>query len=189
MLTVSKGILLLGGILTAIGTFCSFYYSHVIKNSPPDLAIKNIFPVMIYQTREVNFEPKKKIKFMDKGISFVIHVKSKTLPVTVNRLKIKGKIYIPFNLYMAQDINAGRNINEIYKEYEERKPYILVDWTAYVDEGKSKNQLSAFDDKLISFTLIDPIANGQPESGWRVPLVAASRSTSTRRVTSWRSSV
>lgn len=169
LLTLSKGILLIGGILTALGTFGSFYFSHRIKNTPPALFVKSIIPVMIYQEREFNFEPEKKIQFMDKGINFVAHVKSKATPITVNRLKIKGKIFISPNMYIAQDVHAGRNIKDLYQEWEARKPYVLVNWTAYIDEKKSNSTLNAFDDKLICFTLIDPIVNGQPESGWTVP--------------------
>jgi hypothetical protein len=169
LLTLSKVILLVGTIFVAFGAFGSYIFSKKIKNTPPVLFVESIVPVMIYQKREFFFKPEEKIPLMDKGISFVARVKSPVTPITVNRLKIKGKIFISPNRYIAQDIHAGRNIKELYQEWESRKPYILVNWMAYIDEKKSSSELNAFDDKLICFTLIDPIVNGQPESGWTVP--------------------
>ena len=169
LLTISKVLLFGGPVLIALGTLGSFYFSNKIKNTPPDLIVKSITPVMIYQTREINFEPEKKTHFMDKGISFVAHVKSKVTPITVNRLKIKGKIFISPNRYIGQEGHAGRNVKELYEEWESRKPYVLVNWTAYIDEKKSSSELNAFDDKLICFTLEDPIPLGQSETGWTVP--------------------
>ena len=169
LLTISKYSLLFGGILTAFGTFGSFYFSNKIKNAAPGLLIKSLTPVMIYQYKEFTFSPEKKVKFMDKGVSFAIHMKSESKPITVSRLKVKGKIFISPNRYLPLDENVGRNIEEIYREWEERKPYIVADWTAVIDHPKSNESLTAFDDKVLSFTLIDPIVSGQPESGWTVP--------------------
>ncbi len=134
----------------------------------PELLIKSLVPVMIYEKKEVDFSDAK-FKYMDQGISFVIHVETKSRPITVSRLKVKGKIFIPPNMYLMAEGKTGSNIKKIYQEWEERKPYINADFTAYLDTTKSNESLSAFTDKRLLFTLIDPIARGQAESGWTVP--------------------
>jgi len=169
LLTLSKLAALIGGVLAALGGFGSWYFFMKIKNTAPDLVIESLTPVMIYKYKEVDLGSEEKFKYMDKGVSFVIHMKSKANPISISRLKLKGRIFISFNRYIAQGEHAGRNINELNQEWLEKKPYINVNWTAFIDQNKSVSSLTAFDDRVISFTLVDPIVSGQAESGWRVP--------------------
>lgn len=169
-LTVSKVLLLgIGPLITLLGGLGGYYFSNKIKLSPPKVNIKSITPVMIYKTKVWSIKPDEKVTFMDKGISLVIHIESGSKPITLSRLKLKGKIFISPNMYLGQGGNVGRTIMEVSQEWEERKPYIHVDWTAFIDEEKSSNMLSAFDNKLICFNLIEPIVNGQAEGGWEIP--------------------
>ncbi len=168
-LAFSKILIFVGAIVGAAGGLGTYYFSDRIKKTPPEIKVKSIIPVMIYETKEITFTGEK-ISFMNKGISFVLHVKSYSKPVTISRLKIKGKVFISPNFYLSQGGNVGRNIEEVSQEWENRKPYIKVDWTAFIDEKKSDNTLNEFDDKLICFNLIDPIASGQAESGWEIPV-------------------
>lgn len=169
LLTFSNVLLLIGAILAALGGFGHYYFSHKIKHTPPEIEVKSIIPAMIYETKEMTITGER-INFMNKGISLVLHVKSNYKPITISRLKIRGKMFISPNFYLVQDCHVGRAIEEVYQEWEKRKPYIKVDWTAFIDEKKSDNTLNEFDDKLICFNLIDPIVSGQAESGWEIPV-------------------
>lgn len=168
-LTFSKILIFVGPIVSALGGLGTYYFSNKLKNTPPEIKVKSITPVMIYKRKVLSMKPDEKINFMDKGISLVLHLESSSRPITINRLKVKGKIFISPNLYLLREGHVGRNLKEISQEWEERKPYVKVDWTAFIDKEKSSNMLSAFDNKLICFNLIEPIVSGQPESGWEIP--------------------
>ena len=167
--TFSNFLLVIGPLVAALGGFGKWYFTSKIKASPPEVRIHSVTPVMVYDTIEWTVDPNKKVNFMKKGISLVVNTESMAKSVTISRLKAKGKLFISPNMYISQDDHAGRGIKELYQEWEDRKPYVNVNWTAYIDEGKSNNTLNSFDTKLICFNLIDLIVGGQPESGWEVP--------------------
>lgn len=169
-LTLSNVVIAAGLIISALGGLGRFYFGRQIDITPPEIEVKSLIPVMVYEKKEQVFDAETKIPFMNKGLSFVLHVKSDSKPITISRLKIKGKIYVSASFYLFLDEPVGRSIIEIGEEWKKRKPYIRVDWTAYVDETKSDKTLEAFDDKLVCFSLIDVIVEGQPEDGWQGPL-------------------
>lgn len=165
-LTLSYVVIAAGLVISALGGFGRFYFRHQIDITPPEIEVKSLIPIMIYEKKEQTFDAETKIPFMNKGLSIVLHVKSGSKPITISRLKIKGKIFVSVNFYMCLDENVGRTAIEIGQDWKKRKPYVRVDWTAYVDETKSDKTLEAFDDKLICFNLIDVILEGQAEGGW-----------------------
>ena len=164
--TICKAAMYSGAIISAIGGFGAYIFYNKIKNSPPDLLIESITPVMLYKPIKFNSARMNEYKFMDKGISFVIHLKSKSRPITVSRLEVKGKIYTSLTEYLGLLVKAGTNVNEAYQEWKDKKPYVNVELTAYIDEKRSNGKLDAFEDKVISFILLDSIGFGQAETGW-----------------------
>ncbi len=141
-----------------------------LKIIPPDVKVTSITPVMIYKKRIWPFSSDKKITIMDKGISLVLHLESGSKPVVVSRLKVIGKVFVSSNFYLAGQDCVGRTLDDLGKEWEDRRPYVKIDWTAVVDEKKSSSTLNAFDDQFICFNLMEPIVDGQSEDGWEMPI-------------------
>ncbi len=157
-----------GAIISAVSVFGINHFKGKVATTPPDIEVKSITPVLIYERKSVTIEGKQH-SFMNQGLSFIVHVKSSSKPVTVSRLRIRGKVFVSPNFYMSLEDVKGK-LSRRLKEWKERKPYVKIDWNAYVDENKSDKNVAAFEDKFICLNLIEVASGGQPEFGWEVPM-------------------
>lgn len=104
------------------------------------------------------------------GIYFIVEFRNGSEPLTVNGLKIRNKLFLDLRQYMMFDeVTINKQVLQIEKEWKEKKPYVNIDWDAYVSD-KSKNiHFYPFQKGYIGFVLLEPILSGQSEGGWNLP--------------------
>lgn len=108
-----------------------------------------------------------------KGIFIIVHIKSGSKELTLDSLKIKAPQYRLSKkqyLHLTLDKYVGKSLLEIEKDYNEKKPYINIDWEAYLSDKNIKTVLAPYDEAYVGFILLSPRIGGQSESGWSIPI-------------------
>jgi hypothetical protein len=141
-------------------------FSNYINRNPKILEVKPY----VYLNEQNEIKYKDWPTPIELGLFFIVHIKNGSKVSSINGLKIKApKYYLDANQYLGMEQHIGKTLTEIEKEWKDKKPYISIEWDAYISDKNIKKVLFPHDDAYIGFTLLDPIISGQSEGGWKMP--------------------
>ena len=95
----------------------------------------------------------KKVEFPKRGISFIVHLKSGSRSVSINRLELTGRLALTMNEWVMYQEEG--NLKEFSKEYEAKRPYYQVSLSGWITDSKSGITFEPYQEGHLRFTFLD----------------------------------
>lgn len=151
-----KGWPLVGAIVGLIGGILGIFgggYSLYEKLCPPTLEILGVRPAYVKGVDSYLLDGKK-VEFPKRGISFIVHLKSQSRSVSINRLELTGRLALTMNEWVMYQEKG--NLKEFSSEYEAKKPYYQVSLSGWLNDSKSGITFGPYQEGLLRFTFLEP---------------------------------
>ena len=151
-------------------------YKTIFEKSIDSKEWKNVEPDIIGLKPIIYKRERTELKFEDwqtpveYGIYFILHIKGGSKPIAINGLKIIAKQYLDLQQYLLFDeVTVNRTIDDIEKERIAKRPYIMIDWDAYISDKTTIRNLYPNQMGYFGFALLEHALSGQAEGGWELP--------------------
>ena len=145
-----------GGVIGILGGVLALVIGWLVIEQrffPPGLDVLEAVPVAVEGRYKLNEQTARAY-----GVSVIVHVQSRGREVMLTGIEAEGDISLSFNEFLGV-INADkRNIQDIGKEYEEKKPYFRILWSGWLEEANAL-RLAPHEDIYVRFTFLAPSLN------------------------------
>jgi hypothetical protein len=147
---------IIGGIVGIIGGIIGFLGGGLsLKDRwfPPPIEILDLTPIYIS-------EPRNRGGFLGalRGVGVVLHVKTKSRPVSITGLELEGKRCLSYEEWLAHTSVQGKQIegkhlDELGAEFNQVKPFQRVSFSSRLGDRTSPLVLNAWEEQSLPFTL------------------------------------
>ena len=151
-------------------------YKAVFENITQRKNFKIVEPEIVGFKPTIYFRERTDLKTQDwptsyeYGIFFIAKIKAGSQPISINSLKVKAKLFLDLDQYLRFDeVTINRKADDIERERVKKRPYVLIDWDAYISEKSIIRNLYPNQIGFFGFALLEHSLSGQAEGGWELP--------------------